>query len=126
MPQDRTASPDLLSRPVVHRADWDEKDTLIENYARNKLVADPNKILGRKEKATPLVPPEQRKEAGEDTFSDDDGGSWAREPGGFWVPWHPVMGSWGPKEASVSHCTHALHRTGNRCTQQSTGRPAGG
>ncbi|KAG2501347.1 hypothetical protein HYH03_001137 [Edaphochlamys debaryana] len=52
--------------------EWDVTDTLGENYARNKLVADPNVMLGRREKKTPLVAPEVRKEAGEETYSDDD------------------------------------------------------
>ncbi|PNH00466.1 hypothetical protein TSOC_013709, partial [Tetrabaena socialis] len=52
--------------------EWDEKDTLVENYARNKLVSDPNQLLGRREKKTPLVSAEARKEAGQETYSDDD------------------------------------------------------
>ncbi|KXZ51862.1 hypothetical protein GPECTOR_11g3 [Gonium pectorale] len=61
-----------IQKKLKKNAEWDEKDTLEENYARNALVADPNKLLGRKEKKTPLVAPEVRKEAGEETFSDDD------------------------------------------------------
>ncbi|GLC41157.1 hypothetical protein PLESTB_001797200 [Pleodorina starrii] len=63
--------PALVKR-LKKKPEWDEKDTLGENYSRNQLVADPNILLGRKEKKTPLVPPEVRKEAGEETFSDDD------------------------------------------------------
>lgn len=43
------------------RTTWDQQDTLTENYLRNALVADPNQLLGRKEKATPLVAPEARR-----------------------------------------------------------------
>ncbi|GFR42551.1 hypothetical protein Agub_g3458 [Astrephomene gubernaculifera] len=61
-----------LKKRLKKDVEWDEKDTLDENYARNQLVSDPNVLLGRKEKKTPLVAPEARKEAGEETFSDDD------------------------------------------------------
>ncbi|KAG2428667.1 hypothetical protein HXX76_011372 [Chlamydomonas incerta] len=61
-----------LQKRLKQSVDWDETDTLEENYARNALVADPNLLLGRKAKQTPLVDPEQRRAAGEETYSDDD------------------------------------------------------
>ncbi|KAG2449706.1 hypothetical protein HYH02_005233 [Chlamydomonas schloesseri] len=61
-----------LQKRLKQNVDWNEKDTLDENYARNQLVADPNLLLGRKAKQTPLVEPEARRAAGEETYSDDD------------------------------------------------------
>ncbi|GIL71769.1 hypothetical protein Vretimale_793 [Volvox reticuliferus] len=61
-----------LEARLNKKPEWSEKDTLDTNYSRNQLVSDPNVLLGRKEKKTPLVPPEARKEAGEQTYSDDD------------------------------------------------------
>ncbi|GLI63947.1 hypothetical protein VaNZ11_007110 [Volvox africanus] len=61
-----------LETRLNKKPEWSEKDTLNSNYSRNRLVSDPNVLLGRKEKKTPLVPAAARKEAGEETFSDDD------------------------------------------------------
>lgn len=44
------------------------------NYQANRLVIDPNRGFGRNLTAEPLKEPEERHAAGEDTYSDDDGG----------------------------------------------------
>ncbi len=58
----------------MRSADWDQKRTLTANYQANKLLLDPNAGFGRNQTGgDPLKSSEARHEAGEDTFSDDDG-----------------------------------------------------
>lgn len=57
----------------LHRVGWREDQTLSTNYLQNQLVMDPNVDRKGSKQSHKLLPPEERKARGEETFSDDDG-----------------------------------------------------
>ena len=58
---------------ILCRVGWREDQTLSTNYLQNQLVMDPNVDHHGSKQSHKLLPPEERKSRGEETFSDDDG-----------------------------------------------------
>lgn len=55
------------------RLNWQQTDTVEENYQANKFVLDPNEGFGRNKRSVPLKTKEEREEEDGHTYSDDDG-----------------------------------------------------
>lgn len=52
---------------------WEQTDTVLDNYQANQFVLDPNEGFGRNKRRQPLRTKEDREAEDEQTFSDDDG-----------------------------------------------------
>jgi hypothetical protein len=58
---------------TTRRVQWEQTDTVTENYEANRFVLDPNEGFGRNKRSKPLKSREEREEEDGQTFSDDDG-----------------------------------------------------
>ncbi|GAX83597.1 hypothetical protein CEUSTIGMA_g11022.t1 [Chlamydomonas eustigma] len=61
-----------LEKRLNSRAEWEQSKNLVENYAANHLVLDPNQGFGRNKSAMPLKSREVREKEDGETYSDDD------------------------------------------------------